>query len=90
MQISASFPISDCLFSLIFSSLKSFSHAYNIEIAKNFLSKIVDSYLIAKLNDAVNFCFSRCKIVTIIFKVIIWSSRCAIGSYAIHFVIKSK
>ena len=62
----------------------------NIEYAKNILLKILNSHAITKLNDAADFCSNKYKIITIIFEVIIWSSRCVIGSCAIHCVVQSR
>lgn len=62
----------------------------NVECAKNILFKILNSHAIIKLNSIANFCSNGCKVVTIIFKIIIWSSKCVIDSCAIYYVVQSK
>lgn len=47
----------------------------NIKYTKNIFFKIIYSYLIAKLNDIVDFYSNKYKIVTIIFKLIIKNSN---------------
>ena len=62
----------------------------NVECVKNIFFKILNSHTITKLNNVAEFCFSRCKVVTIIFEMIIWNTRCTIGSCAIHCVVQSR
>lgn len=59
----------------------------NIEYAKNIFLKILYFYIIIKLNDGINFDFSRYKIVMIIFEMIIWDKKCIISSDLIYYII---
>lgn len=43
----------------------------NIKCVKNIFLKILNFYMMIKLNNATDFCSSRCKVVIIIFEVII-------------------
>lgn len=59
----------------------------NVKYMKNIFLKIRNSHTITKLNGVANFCFSGYKVLTIIFKVIMRSSRCTIGSYVIYYIV---
>lgn len=60
-----------------------------MEILKNIFFKIVNSYLIAKLNSIIDFCLCKYKIITIIFTIIIWSNRYIIDSYTIYYIVSN-
>ncbi len=70
---------------LSFSNLNSLT-TRSVESSKNILHKVVNSHPIAKLDGATEYRPRRCKVVTIILTILIWSSRLAICS-AIHVVV---
>lgn len=59
----------------------------NIKYIKIIFLKILNSYVIIKLNITINFCFNKYKVITIIFKVIIKNNRYTISNYIIYYII---
>lgn len=62
----------------------------NVEYAKIIILKILNLFAITKLNGAPNFFFSECKVVMIIFEMIIRNGRYAISSCAIHYMVQNR
>ena len=59
----------------------------NVEGSKNIFFKVLNSHPIAKFSGVVDFCPSRCKVMTMILPILIRSSKSALYSWGIHDVV---